>query len=1049
MRGKHLLKIMSPVLCSLFVANSFAGKTEKPKSPLRLVVRPSKRYLAMDAHFKKVVGTPYNASSKIDTDGDGLDDAAELVALTNPFDADTDGDGIPDAKDPAPLVAADARPLPGAHVRVVGGVPTFVIGGTPQPLTAFYDGGPVYLPVMEKMGECGIRLYCIIWRTPEPGDREGAYQDLDRDLAKLAVAVPDGYFIIRLLARESRWFARTFPRDLQTWSDGTTKWLRDSYGSFHLHSWASEAWTAATAGELVKVINHMRRSRFCGRFAGIQVCAGNTYEWWYYNYPGKSWDYGPAFQSAFRMRMREKYGTIDRLNRAWKTRLSGFGQIELPLPSEKRAYNQYRYFDPETQRRIVDYWLCFHRFLTDDVIYFSRVIKAASGGKLLAGFELQGACMTSVQNGNYLTKVLQRTPSVDFRAAPSMYLNRAPGGCAPLRIESASMVKAGKVWFNENDFRTHKTPAKNVHYNEGNDSARKSAAVLERLFGHLLATGGHGYWSENEFGNFADPLIHDMFRRTQRVSYTALELERKSAAEIALVYDEETALVRHGAYHRSHEMLRYSALPRVGAPYDYLELDDLLAMDRPPYKLYIFAGTGCLDRREREAIRVRIARNGRVLLWFGVPGLVNPDASPTTSEDYASKLVGMKLRWYGLKADAIRLTAEGKRTLSTTEGLVFDVTRLEIPGKTHRYDKYKKDTYKNYFEALDPDVKLGCFADGKCGFGLKRLDDCTSVYVSASNMSETVLRSLARLAGVHIYCESGDVLFADNRILVVHTRTSGRRQFTLRRKSFVWDLLADREAASETKAFELELPAFTTKIFYTGSRGEILSARARAKNRMETEAAENIRMRRAAAKANHTRKTKALVEKPLNPDGFVRDILFAGPFLEGREKFSSISSRSKRYRLAREWVFATDFLAGAGGEEKTVPADGIAACAGLRWRSCSNLGRYVRGTDVENLDAGIHAAYAAFYLFLKESTNIQVKTAFDDAGVVWVNRTRSDVLDGHRLDSRTFRVRGRAGWNRVMVKVFNRGGATGFALRIVGGDEKVPHGTRISLKPPK
>jgi len=1051
MRARYCALFASVSLLLEFAAFAFGQAPAEPDvARSKLVVRARSKYHKMDAHFKIVKGAPYTLTRQTDSDGDGLDDASEYAALTNPFEADSDGDGLNDATDPEPLVAKGAGSLPGARVEMVGGTPNFVVAGKPQPLTAFNDGGVVYKPVLQQMGECGMRLYLIKWRTPEPGDREGAYRDLERDLARMVSAVPDCYVIIRLLTRESRWFARTFPSDLQCYSDGTSKWLRESYGSPYLHSWASDAWTAATAGEIVRAINRLRCSRYCRHLAGIQVCAGNTYEWWYYNYPGKSWDYGPAFQMAFRKWAERKYRTIDRLNRAWRTDLAGFGAIELPRPSEKHALNQYQYLDPETQRKVVDYWQCFHEALTDDAIYFTRAVKAASGGRLLAGLEMEGACMAAIQNGKYLTKILQRTPSVDFRSAPSVYLNRAPGGCGPLRIESASMVLAGKVWFNENDFRTHMTATRNVYYNEGNDSAVKSAAVLERLFGQLLITGGHGYWSENEFGNFADPLIHDVFRRAQRASYTALGLDRNSVAEIALVYDEETALIRDWNHHHSHDLLRYSALARTGAPYDFLELDDLLAMERIPYKLCIFAGTGCLDAKERDSIRRKIARDGRVLVWFGVPGLVNPDLSPTTSEDYASNLVGMKLRWHGFTQDPIRLTEEGQGILKTGEDFVFDATRPEIPGKQHRYDKYKKYIYYNFFEALDPDVKLGLFKKGGCGFGLKRMAVHTSVYVSASNMSEEVLRCLARLAGVHIYGDSGDVFFADSRLIMIHTRSPGRKRFALRREAFVWDLLAEKEVAAGVSAFGVDMPAFATRLYFAGARAELDKARRDAQLRLDGEIAERRKARLALAKAESASVGPPPIETPLDADGFVRRYLVIGPFLDDRERFNAIADRGKRRQLAKEWVLGNDFLAQLGGETAIRPKAEMNTPDGKhRWRACNDLGRYVRGTDVGNLDAGIHAFYAAVYLWTEKAIEIQLRTAFDDAGLVWVNATRSEVLDGHRLDSRSFRVRAKAGWNRVLAKVYNRGGATGLALRVTDAAGKPLAGAKVSLVPPE
>ena len=125
----------------------------------------------------------------------------------------------------------------------------------------------------------------------------------------------------------------------------------------------------------------------------------------------------------------------------------------------------------------------------------------------------------------------------------------------------------------------------------------------------------------------------------------------------------------------------------------------------------------------------------------------------------------------------------------------------------------------------------------------------------------------------------------------------------------------------------------------------------------------------------------------------------------------------------------------------------MALPGGPVWRAFRDMARYVRGTDVENLDAGIHAFYAAFYVKLNEATEIQLKTGFDDAGVVWVNGARSEVLDGHRMDSRVFAVQARAGWNRVVAKVFNRAGATGLAIRLADAEGRPLCGATVSLWP--
>lgn len=50
----------------------------------------------------------------VDTDGDGIPDASEVLLGTDPMNPDTDGDGIDDLKDTAPLSLADPTPQSGA-----------------------------------------------------------------------------------------------------------------------------------------------------------------------------------------------------------------------------------------------------------------------------------------------------------------------------------------------------------------------------------------------------------------------------------------------------------------------------------------------------------------------------------------------------------------------------------------------------------------------------------------------------------------------------------------------------------------------------------------------------------------------------------------------------------------------------------------------------------------------------------------------------------------------------------------------------------------------
>ena len=65
-----------------------------------------KKYLAIGTLLLLSVGT-LPAFAAVDTDGDGIPDAAEAVLGTDPMNADTDGDGANDLADKEPLIAAN------------------------------------------------------------------------------------------------------------------------------------------------------------------------------------------------------------------------------------------------------------------------------------------------------------------------------------------------------------------------------------------------------------------------------------------------------------------------------------------------------------------------------------------------------------------------------------------------------------------------------------------------------------------------------------------------------------------------------------------------------------------------------------------------------------------------------------------------------------------------------------------------------------------------------------------------------------------------------
>jgi hypothetical protein len=81
-----------------------------------------------------------------------------------------------------------------------------------------------------------------------------------------------------------------------------------------------------------------------------------------------------------------------------------------------------------------------------------------------------------------------------------------------------------------------------------------------------------------------------------------------------------------------------------------------------------------------------------------------------------------------------------------------------------------------------------------------------------------VLRGIARFAGVHLYNEEGDVLYATRDLLAVHSLSGGDRTFRLPQAAEeVYDLFQRKSIARNTNKFQVVLAPVSTALYYTGS----------------------------------------------------------------------------------------------------------------------------------------------------------------------------------------------------------------------------------------
>ena len=255
---------------------------------------------------------------------------------------------------------------------------------------------------------------------------------------------------------------------------------------------------------------------------------------------------------------------------------------------------------------------------------------------------------------------------------------------------------------------------------------------------------------------------------------------------------------------------RLWGLPRLGAPFDTYLLEDLCEGALPAYKLYIFLNAFRLDRARREALTRVLRRNGQVAVWLYAPGYIEDEPSLDHMLDLTGLCFGKGEHPWGPLMHIIDFDHPITQDLS--QDLFWGTNSILGP----------------VFHLEDPDARiLGqvVYSEGRCrpGLGVKVFPEWSSIYVAAPNIPAPVLRGLARFAGVHLYSEAGDVLYATPELLSVHTVAGGPRSFSLPRKvERVYDLFNQVELGRDVERIDTVLPPRSTTLYYTGA-AEILA----------------------------------------------------------------------------------------------------------------------------------------------------------------------------------------------------------------------------------
>ena len=570
-----------------------------------------------------------------------------------------------------------------AEVKKVNGSPALVIDGRAYPpiamTTRFHK--PEYI---KRLGESGLKVFFLMtntdWLRPgrdytdeqgiqrhEPGGMEAFVRNAETLLAE----VPDAYIIVRIGLHPPVDWMEANRDELITYQDGShepailsSEVHKDEIPG--MYSFASGKWQEAAGKALKEFCDKVDSLSFADRVIGYFLAAGGTSEWYPVNVlcdrgKNKYGDFSPSFVKFYGEFLKKRYGTEEKLKKAWKKEDASFEKPIIPNVQEQyfifmeegimdamkyyesaeriigknidmdaeKAANLGVFLNMKDYRYVADFYDAFHEATAEAIIYFAKLLKERYAGKIVGAFYGSYGC-TDFFNSSTATSTLPILDSgyVDFLAAPGVYNNREPGGSVAQREMQDSFRLRGQMFVAEEDSRTH---LEDSFYRDamGLYDVRDSIVTLKRDFARVLCEDIYAWWFDQhaEGGRYQHEEIYKLFRRQEEIAQFAYGLDRNKENEIALIYDQESC--HTVSMYTNTLMLDYyrtSDLPRIGAPVDYYFHNDCAREDMPDYKLYVMMNVFRLTDEEREVILQKARKNHAVVLWLYAPGFINPDA---------------------------------------------------------------------------------------------------------------------------------------------------------------------------------------------------------------------------------------------------------------------------------------------------------------------------------------------------------------------------------------------------------------------------------------
>lgn len=752
-------------------------------------------------------------------------------------------------------------------IRPHKGVPTLFVNGKPKFLAAPYPKGEFpYASGIRIENPIPSDIYCIRIELPKVSGDETAGSPYTRieslpinrdgtvDISPVCDVVerflawqPDALFILRTYARAPMWWLDE-NLDEEMRFDKDVLHL-DGYEEYREVSVASDKWLK-TICKCYENLCGQLHEKYHGRIIGYQFATGSQGEngpigsptndsRWFCN------DFSPAMTAYFRRWLKNKYGTVRALRKAWSDPTVNFENAKVPDRVERMRSEWFTFRSP-LRAQTADFYTAYAERVEDMVIAVCSSIKKATNNECIAGSHL-GAIMDQGLHAYVLHQTMAGSflraanhPAVDTFTTPCSYINKGPGGdCTPM-VPLGSLQLHGKFRLQDQDTimstvfaqgeMTREQEMLYYGYYKLPRNINESIELLKRDFGHAMIRG-YGMWLHPlRAGLYDHPEIADAISRLKELGRKSQEFPKGIQAQMAVIADAKSTPHQQCANRLLYPMMyhqRQYFWSRTGVGWNVFVHEDLNHPNMKRYPVYLFLNTFYLTDDDVTRIEKTVKGSNATVIWTYAPGIQSPSGFDLKRVE---RLTGFRLKAVDVEA-LPRITVinhehpytqglgrgTAKHGSAVSFGTIAHLGSPEVATNDEREGMMGPVIYVNDREATVLG-ELDCVREP--GFCVKQMDGWTSVYVSAPMLHATILRNILREAGAHIYSETEDVFYPGKSFLMIHTVREGKKTITLPKPTDVYDCWNGRIIGRKIRQIVEELPAKSTMLYYTGDFGK-------------------------------------------------------------------------------------------------------------------------------------------------------------------------------------------------------------------------------------